>query len=158
MAMSSAAAEFLTGPAWTFMGTGDAEGTPCIHRVFGLRADEQHDHIIACVPEPFVGPLLANVQSNPRVSLTVSLATTLETLQYKGDVVASRQSDEADLELVEAYRQLMLDTLGFMGEMVIGLLTGHPGLPGLVVDIEPREIFTQTPGSGAGAIAQGALI
>ncbi len=90
-----------------------------------------------------------NLEANGAVAVTFSRVLDHYSVQIKGRALAIRAATAEDEAMSDRYLVAFAEQLAFAGlpRSVIRRIRTRPGL---VVEVEPLELFLQTPGAGAG--------
>lgn len=144
--------ELLHGPAFMQLGTRDGELRPAHTFVIGAVAHPDRQTVTVFVPEARSARPLSDVQENGRVALGIALASH-EAYQLKGTYLSSRPTGDEDIARQETYRANLhaaARQAGYPEEIARPLTLGFAYRPGVAITFQVEEIFTQTPGPGAG--------
>ena len=136
-----------------FAGTRDRDLVPFGCRVSAWRVHPDGHTMTLFIPEPLVERVIASLQENGQLAVTVQEHPTHETYQLKGKYVSHRTVDADDLPLVARFRERLVRSI--RSEIPPGVpeaLVGGFAVPDPVVavDVDIREVYLQTPGPGAG--------
>lgn len=134
-----------------FAGSRDRDLVPFGHRVSGWRVGADRRTITVLFPDEFLPRLLASLDENRELALTVEAFPSHETYQFKGHYRSHRAIDDGDVEACDRVRTRWVKSHRTMPTGVPeGALRSFVTPPALAVDIEVLEIYLQTPGPGAG--------
>jgi hypothetical protein len=105
------------------------------------------------IPEPLVDRVIASLEENGQLAVTVQEHPTHETYQLKGKYVSHRTVEAEDLPLVARFRERLVRSI--RSEIPPGVPEAFVGGfavpdPAVAVDVDIREVYLQTPGPGAG--------
>jgi hypothetical protein len=133
------------------VGTRDGALRPAHSHVTGAFVHDDLETVTFFVIESHAKRVLANLENNGRVALTIAQATH-EAYQLKGSYVSSRPENEADYALQESYRVMLVRGLAqvFPEDVVKPMVLGSAYRPGVAITFRVEHIFQQTPGPGAG--------
>ena len=132
----------------------DVHGRPVCTRGVGLRIWADRAHATVFLPTATAAPLRDHLLTNRQLAFVVSRPNDYRTLQMKGPIVAVREADTADFELVSNFVRAFAELVNGLGvPRQTALRVTH--WPCLAVDIALAEIFLQTPGPGAGTRLEG---
>ena len=141
-------ASFLASGPSILVGTCSAAGVPSCGYGLGVRADG--GRLWVFLPVAFSAGLVADHRATGEIATTFSRPRDHQTVQLKGRVLAIRDGDEADRAAVERHRLRWIDELER-----IRTPRHHLGRvvhwPCHAVEMEVRELYSQTPGPGAGS-------
>jgi hypothetical protein len=141
-------AGFLDSGPSILVGTCSAEGVPSCGYGLGVRADG--GRLWVFLPVAFSAGLVADLRATGEIATTCSRPGDHQTVQLKGRVLTIRDGDAADRAVVERHRGRWIEELERVGTPRHSILrVVH--WPCHAVEFEVREIFSQTPGPGAGA-------
>lgn len=132
-------------------GTRDKDLVPHAHRVSGWRVGPERETMELFVPEPFTEHLLASLQDNARIALTVEEFPSHETYQLKGNYIGHRPPGADDLAIHEQCRERFVRSLRSFLNLPEEVLRAFILKPDVVVSFKVEEIYLQTPGPGAGS-------
>jgi len=162
--MSTTTAQPLTGPLASLpadlfslveggsimhLATRNAALEPTSVLGFGLRVEEGGRQLTLFLPVPLSEVPLRNLRDNGQMALSVVCPTDNRAVQIKGVWLGERRTDESDRAFVSAYRDALTQTLGLVG-VPHSMWRRVNWWPSLALRMEPREVFVQTPGPGAG--------
>jgi hypothetical protein len=146
---------FLESGVAVMVGTRDAKLNPEMARGWGPTA-EAGGIIGVCIPLPAGQQTVENLSDNAEIALALASPTTYEQLQVKGCCVEIIEANEADVMRVERHREdfaRACEGIGTPRPTIEQLFMREMDDPPVLVKIrfEPKQIFNQTPGPGAGA-------
>ncbi len=121
----------------------------------GHRVQPDRRHITVYVASVLAAPTLENLRANAEVAITMCRPIDHKTIQAKGRFVGVRDSGPEDRQVQEICRGAYAEHLAMLG-VPRALTRRMAWWPSVAIDVEVREIFTQTPGPGAGARIAGA--
>jgi hypothetical protein len=145
----SALVAFLETGRVLVMGTRDASLIPEALDVMGLRVHADRDHVTTFVPRAVGARTLANIEATRDVAIVAEQPITHRSYQLKGRMVALREANEADRELIESYILELAREFEIVG-IPRRLSLRFNRWPAVAVDVRVRDIFDQTPGPVAG--------
>jgi hypothetical protein len=137
-----------------FAGIRDRDLVPSGCRVSAWRVHPDGHTMTLFIPNPLVDQVIASLEDNGQLALTVEENGTHETYQLKGQYVSHRAVEVDDLPVVARFRDRFLRSIrheippGVPEEFVGAFAVPDPAV---VVDVDMREVYLQTPGPGAGA-------
>jgi hypothetical protein len=136
-----------------FAGARDRDLVPCGCRVSAWRVHPDARTMTLFIPEPMVARVIASLEDNGQLAVTIGEHPTHETYQLKGRYLGHRGAEADDLPLVARFRER------FVRSIRSGIPPGVPETyvgaaavpdPVVVVDMDVHEVYLQTPGPGAG--------
>ena len=133
-------------------GTRNRDLVPRGHRVTGWLVSEGGRIVRLFVPEASVPNLIEALEDNGRLAVTFEEVGTHETYQLKGRYVSHRPVQPAETDIASRTRERFVRNLRslFPNERMPDMLGRSIAPPAVVVEMEVREVFLQTPGPGAG--------
>jgi len=136
-----------------FAGTRDRDLVPSGCRVSAWRVNPDGHTMTLFIPEPLVDRVIASLEENGQLAVTVGEHPTHETYQMKGKYLSHRAVEVDDLPLVARFRERLVRAIRSeippgIPEAFVGGFAVHD--PAVAVDMEIREVYLQTPGPGAG--------
>lgn len=134
--------------------TRDDDLVPCCMRAMGARVHADRRGIDLLLPLSALEKNRENLERTGEVAASFSVPLTSRTFQLKGKVRRLREGDESDRVVAERYRQALARALDEVG-MPPALTLRLSCWPCLVVEVEVRDVFDQTPGPGAGGPVAG---
>jgi hypothetical protein len=143
---------FLDGGLWAHGGTRDRENVPTSHQVFGAKVSGDREHITVFIPHQWTEGLRENLADNGRFAVTLGLSSSHETYQLKGPCTEVREAGPADFAVQGAWLDAVIDDFRKIGEPEEKLrgLRMMKIRPCLAITLRVEDLFTQTPGPGAG--------
>lgn len=141
-------AEFLRDPVMLVVASRGRDGRAAIGRAMGVRpVPEGLDVLVSAVQWP---RLVDSWTEGARMALTLCRPSTYETYQMKGRIEAPRAAGADDLTFARAYYAGMSDLLRDLGvgERQIAAWFSEEEL--VRARFLTDDVFTQTPGPGAG--------
>jgi hypothetical protein len=150
MRIEAAVRELLLAGSATIVATRDRRLRPALTRGWGVQVSADGEQMTLCVGTPPGSAVRANLESNGEIAVTCSRPTSYRTVQVKGTAAIAGAPSADQLAAVEA------QVAAFSAEVV---QLGLPAQTGallldedlMAVVVEPREVYDQTPGPGAGA-------
>jgi hypothetical protein len=129
--------------------TCSAELEPSSTRAVGLRIWPGAAQVTVFLAALTSARCVADLRSHPHIALTVCQMPTHVTFQIKGTARAVRVATADERAEILAYRARFAAELDFLGmpARTGGRLTCWPAF---AVDVDLADVFTQTPGPGAG--------
>ena len=136
-----------------FAGTRDRDLVPCGSRVSAWHVHPDGHTMTLLIPEPLVVRVIASLEENGQLAVTIGEHPTHETYQLKGIYVGHRTVAADDLPLVARFRERFVRSI--RSEIPPGVPESFVGAaavpePAVAVDMDVREVYLQTPGPGAG--------
>lgn len=136
-----------------FAGTRDRDLVPSGCRVSAWRVHPDGQTMTLFIPEPLVDRLIASLEDNGQLAVTIEEHPTHETYQLKGKYVSRRAVQADDLPLVARFRERFVRSIRpeippGVPEAVVGAFRVPD--PAVAIDVDVREVYLQTPGPGAG--------
>jgi hypothetical protein len=137
-----------------FAGIRDRNLVPCGTRVSAWTVHPDGRTMTVCLPPPLVDRVVAALEENGQVALTLEEHPTHETYQLKGRYLRRRPVGAEDLALVARLRERLARTYqrhipdGIDMSWAMAIVVPDPDV---AVDVEIHEVYLQTPGPGAGA-------
>ena len=136
-----------------FAGIRDRDLVPAGCRVSAWRVHPDGRTLTLFIPNPLVERVIALLEDNGQLAVTIEEHPTHETYQLKGQYVSHRPAGADDLALVERFRERFVRSI--RSEIPPGVPESFVGAfavpdPAVVVDVDVREVYLQTPGPGAG--------
>jgi hypothetical protein len=141
--------ELLQTGVTVMVGTRDAALMPECTRGWGIRVEEDRRTVTLFLTELSSEKTLANLRDNGLVAVTCSRPTDHATCQLKGRVRRIRPAGSRDRATQVRWRRAFLDELvavGVPAELAEALIME----PALAVEVTVTDVFSQTPGPGAG--------
>lgn len=139
------------------IGTRDAQLVPYGDRVSGWVVSPDARTVTVLVASTDTARLVASLEENGHVALTVEEYPAHEAYQLKGRYLAHRPVRRQDGETAEQMRQRFVRALKpFYPPEAEPMMRAYTQAPTLAVEFEVQDIFVQTPGPGAGARLGGA--
>jgi hypothetical protein len=135
-----------------FAGTRDARLVPLGHRVSAWRVDGAGRTVSAFLRPLDEARFVESLRDNGSIALTIGEVSSHETYQIKGRYLSHGPIDPVEIEMVDRLRERLARTLlaHYQDERVGPAVKASIPTPTLVVTIEVKEVFVQTPGPGAG--------
>jgi hypothetical protein len=134
-----------------FAGIRDQDLVPFGHRVSGWRVSADLRTMTIFFPDEFLERLVASLQQNGELAVTVEEFPSHETYQFKGHYLHHRGTQDDDVEIVERIRRRFVKSLRPMyPDAPEDILKAFVSPPSLAVEFEVLEVYLQTPGPGAG--------
>ncbi|SFF39111.1 hypothetical protein SAMN04488120_103153 [Fontimonas thermophila] len=135
----------------------DAAGRPSIARACGLRLPPDRSSLRVLVVRDQALDLLADVEALGMAAAVFSEVSSHRTLQIKSTQTRVEPADGDDLAALDAQVERFaatLDAIGHAPEFTAALL-GQRGQAIAAIVMRPEQVYSQTPGPGAGARLKG---
>lgn len=142
--------DFCHGPLIAYFATCDAKLRPHTLNAVGVRVDGPAGRITVFLPKVVADRPLANIQAQPKVSLTVIFAPKHESYQFKGRALEVRDATDAETGLQEVFLTKAINSIEAVG-LPTDFVRRVVPTPSHAVTFEVSDIFLQTPGPGAGS-------
>jgi hypothetical protein len=135
-------------------GIRDRNLVPAGCRVSGWQVHPDGRTVSLMIPDPRSDRVIASLEDNGHIAVTLGEHQTHETYQLKGRYVRHRAVEAGDLALVDRFRERHVRSI--RSEIPHGIPESYVGAiavpyPAIVVDMDVLEVYVQTPGPGAGA-------
>lgn len=145
-------AAFITGAVSIGVGGRNRDRRPSLTRGVGCRIAADRSRVFVLVSAEQSRDVLADIRDNRRIAVVFSQPSTHRTVQFKADDACVEALDDADLVIVERYRQAFVAHLAALGysELAIRTLIDCPAYDLVAIGFSPHAAFTQTPGPQAG--------
>ncbi len=150
MRISDALTRFLEPARVQYLGTRNADGIPSARFVATLRVEPGQEEVTVFIAPGHGSGLDADLDAVAPVALTVTDPATHESYQIKGVVKRYGPCSAADREYCAARAAGMVALLSPFG-VPEASLRAMLAQPSAAVTFDVRELFSQTPGPGAGA-------
>jgi hypothetical protein len=132
-----------------YVATRDRELWPESSLAMGAKAECDRGVVTVYVPSVLAGPTRKNLDDNGEVAITMTRPSDHKSIQVKGRVRAIRESGEVDRELLAVRRSAQVEQ--FAGVGIPRELTRRVvWWPSVAIEIDVREVYSQTPGPRAG--------
>jgi hypothetical protein len=141
--------DFLESGVSLLVGTRDARLRPACTRAMGVRADRARPAVTLFVPEVAAPRMLANLDDNGRIAVTVSRPIDHRSIQLKGRCTGHRPAEPGERALQERYLAAYFEALRSVG-LPLRLLRRFVWWPSVAVEFEVDSLYEQTPGPSAG--------
>lgn len=141
--------ELLASGVDVSVATRDANLMPECTFGMGHKVHTDRRHITVYVARVLAAPTLENLRANGEVAITMCRPIDHKTIQVKGRFVGARDSGPEDRELQEICRGAFAEQLAAFG-LPRTYTRRMAWWPSVAIEVEVRDIFTQTPGPGAG--------
>jgi hypothetical protein len=135
-------------------GIRDANLVPAGCRVSGWHLHSNGQTITLLIPPPATDRLIAALEDNGHIAVTVGENQTHETYQLKGRYLTHRTIEPGDAPFVARVRERYLRAIrseipeGIPEAYVMAVAVPDPAV---AVDVDISEVYVQTPGPGAGS-------
>ena len=132
-----------------YVATRDADLWPESTLAMGAKAECDRGIVTVYVPSVLAGPTQKNLGDNGEVAVTMTRPSDHKSIQVKGKARAIRECGEADRELLAVRRSAQVEQ--FAGVGIPRELTRRVVFwPSVAIEIDVREVYSQTPGPRAG--------
>jgi hypothetical protein len=138
------------------VGTRDSALVPELVRAWGPRVSQDRKSVSVCIAEAVGARTLDNLHDNGRIAVTFALPADSNAIQLWGRCIGTGPLQRQDLAAVEAHRDAFArlnERLGvprvFMDALWQRELAGSPDM--VKIRFAAEQIFSQTPGPGAGS-------
>ncbi|NUO50162.1 MAG: hypothetical protein HOV80_15015 [Polyangiaceae bacterium] len=146
--------EFVESGVSTIVGSRDANLRPECTR--GLGSTVAADGTVSVILyEPLADKMRANLEENGLIAVTFSRIFDHRSIQLKGTVRTIRKGTAEDEAISDRYVHAFAEAVSIAGLPRSVVRRVHTK-PAIVVEIEPTDIFLQTPGKDAGRRMEGA--
>jgi hypothetical protein len=125
-------------------GTRDADNVPHVHRISGWRIEEDEQTICCLIPADYSQGLVAALEDNGQIALTLEQLGSHKTYQFKGDYVDSWAAGSDDLKTAEKTRDGVGTTVNRLFGLPVEVARAYILAPELAVRFTVREIYLQT--------------
>ena len=144
--------ELLNNPDLGFIyGTRDEHLQPAVGRSLGAKLSDDGTTMRVFSPKSISEEHIRNLQQNGMMSLTVGHLPTHKSLQFKGKFIKYEECNEEDYQLLDRNVAAFKTLLGMaFGSQTIPLFEKIIYRPSVAIEFAVTDIFTQTPGPGAG--------
>lgn len=142
--------EFLASGVSILVATRDAQRVPEAIRAYAPVITTDRRHVALVVPRGAGDRTIANLRDNGSIAIGFSRAIDHFSVQLKGSCTAMRPTSDADRPVVERYHAAYAESLYLVG-MPRSLTGRFRMLPGIVVTVAVTDVYSQTPGPGAGS-------
>ncbi|HRP74959.1 MAG TPA: hypothetical protein PK725_08345 [Rhodocyclaceae bacterium] len=145
-------AAFITGAVSIGVAGRNRERLPSLTRGVGCRVAADRSRVYVLVGAEQSREVLADIRDNGMIAVVFSQPSTHRTVQFKADDACVEALDDADLLIVERYRQAFVAHLSALGysELAVRTLIDCPAYDLVAIGFSPCAAFTQTPGPQAG--------
>lgn len=131
------------------VGTRDASLRPSTVRGVGARMDRPRRELTVFLPTQTAGQAVANLRDNGEIAVAFSRPIDNLSVQLKGRCRALHLAREDEREVPERYAVAFMETTYTVG-MPRSLMKRLRVWPAWAATFELRDLFSQTPGPGAG--------
>jgi len=148
--VSAARRGLLAGPLAVQVAASGFRLEPHVSRAWGVDLDEGGSRVTLILLDAQTHSLRRVLGETRRIAVNATNPVTLESLQFKGEVLEIAEPDaaaRAEVDRRVAQFAEALVSIGFDPAKMIGL--SHPG-PARRVVVAVRDVFEQTPGPRAG--------
>ena len=115
----------------------------------GAKAEWDRGVVTVYVPSALVGPTQKNLDDNGEAAVTMTRPSDHKSIQVKGKARPVRQCNEVDRELLAVRRSALVEQ--FAGVGIPRELTRRVvWWPSVAIEVDVREVYSQTPGPRAG--------
>jgi hypothetical protein len=148
--ISGELARFLQGGVSVLVGTRDGRCVPEALRGAGARVEAGGREMTVWFPAANGLRTVENLRATRRIAVCFSTFENHRSVQVKGEVIDVREGTPADRDLVEGYRARLAAEWGYLG-VAPRLVLRLDVWPCFTVQFRVEQVFSQTPGPGAGA-------
>lgn len=131
-------------------GTRNADLVPRVRRISGWRVEADRETIACMFPEAFTPQLVESLEQNGWLSVTIEAVPSHETYQFKGEFLSAGPCTAEDLEACDRIRDRFGKVIPMFYPFGEAVARAFYIAPSLTIRFRVREIYTQTPGPGAG--------
>jgi hypothetical protein len=133
------------------LGTRDASMQPTVCKAFGLKVNSDSSELRVIAPRFFIDKHIPNLNDNGRIAFTLGDPETHECYQVKGKFISVEDANEEDMQLTGKNFMGLVETFAkHYGEHLRPILTGMDFGALCALTFKAEEIYSQTPGPGAG--------
>ncbi|MEO8903387.1 MAG: hypothetical protein ABI627_17850 [Polyangiaceae bacterium] len=149
LVLSDAQRSVLSGPLAVQVSAGSLGLLPEVSRGWGVELDAE-GRLSFVLLDAQTERLRAAIAETRRVAVNATNPLTMESYQFKGDVIEIAEPDEAARQIADQRVAQFTEAISRAG-FVQGTAAGvaHPG-PARRIVLKVGEVFDQTPGPGAG--------
>lgn len=141
---------FLSDAIVGVAGTRNADLAPRVHRISGWRVEADRETMACMFPEQFTPHLLESLEQNGQFTVTIERIPSHETYQFKGEFLSAKPCTADDIEVCNRIRDKFGTTVPMFVPVSEAAARAFCIPPSLTIRFRVREIYTQTPGPGAG--------
>jgi hypothetical protein len=141
--------EHMASGVVMYVATRDAGLMPESMVAMGAKAECERGVVTVYLPKALAEPTRKNLEDNGEVALTMTRPRDHKSIQVKGKAREVREAVEAKRELQAVHRAALVEC--FAGVGIPREITRRVvWWPSLAVEIDVREVYSQTPGPRAG--------
>lgn len=141
---------FLEEGLGVYVGTRNARLEPNGARGVAIRVEEGGTHVVVYVAEVAAPRILADLESNGHIAVSVGRPKDDRACQVKGLFAGSRRAEESERDAVVGQWERFRGALEYIG-ISKPITSEWVAWPAIAVRFKVTAIFEQTPGPGAGA-------
>lgn len=141
--------ELIASGVDVYVATRDAELSPESMMAMGVRAQPELGILTVYLPEAGTPPMLANIDDNGEVAVTLIRPSDFKGVQLKGRALSVRPSNETDKEFQRLFRSALIEQFEIVG-IPRSTTRRLKWWPSVAVDVSIRDVFMQTPGPRSG--------
>ena len=123
--------------------------TPALTRIVGLKVLDPAT-VRFMTPTSISGEFIEALNTTPRAAIVGVNVTNYMTFQFKGEVTAVRDANDADLEVIADYREQFCALVAHVGIDPVRYGPSFSSPPYTTFDLKVTDVFDQTPRVGAG--------
>jgi hypothetical protein len=142
-------AAFLGEGLGVYVGTRNGAREPNGARGVAVRVEEDGTHVVVYVAEVAAPRILADLQSNGHIAVSVGRPKDDRACQVKGLFVSARGADDAERDEVIAQWERFRSALEYIG-IARPITSAWVPWPAVAVRFKVTALFEQTPGPAAG--------
>jgi hypothetical protein len=148
--IDSGLSAFLEEGLGVYVGTRNARLEPNGARGVAIRVEEGGTHVVVYVAEVAAPRILADLESNGHIAVSVGRPKDDRACQVKGLFAGTRRADESERDAVVGQWERFRAALEYIG-ISRPVTSEWVAWPAVAVRFKVTAIFEQTPGPGAGA-------
>ena len=141
--------ELVESGVSTIVGSRDANLRPECTRGLGATVAPDGESVSVILYEPLAGRMLDNLRDNGLIAVTFSRIFDHRSIQLKGKVRTIRKGTPEDEAISDRYLNAFAEAVSLAGLPRSVVRRVHTK-PSIVIELEPTDIFLQTPGKDAG--------
>jgi hypothetical protein len=141
--------EHMASGVIIYAATRDAELMPESMVAMGGKAESERGVVTVYLPTALAQATRKNLEDNGEIAVTMTRPIDHKSIQVKGKALAVREAVDAERELQGIFRAALIES--FAGVGIPREITRRVAWwPSLAVEIDVREVYSQTPGPRAG--------
>ena len=141
--------EHMASGVIMYVATRDAGLMPESMVAMGAKAESERGVVTVYLPKALAQATRQNLEQNGEIALTITRPRDHKSIQVKGKAREVRDAVEAERELQAVHRSALVEC--FAGVGIPREITRRVvWWPSLAVEIDVREVYSQTPGPRAG--------